>query len=243
MILFSLFCFRWRIWVEPQKFIHRICNNKCAAATYYFGECGLWILDNFGFWFPLFQGRSVDLFSFMGVQTSFVAACFFSCHRLRLRSNCFAWFLAVFSLSLMRFGTCIGQGGVAVGALGFGTVVVHPFLEKKSKMRHGVDSGLAHLGSRWFRAGSSFANLARRFREAFAFFLVRFGEFCYLNLLLWSVCKISYCCLFLFVRIYDMLGCSLSWWYISLGILHAEPLLLQLSAHHALHGNHSLRLF
>ena len=30
----------------------------------------------------------------------------------------------------MRFGTCIGQGGVAVGALGFGTVVVHPFLEK-----------------------------------------------------------------------------------------------------------------
>ena len=96
MILFSLFCFRWRIWVEPQKFIHRICNNKCAAATYYFGECGLWILDNFGFWFPLFQGRSVDLFSFMGVQTSFVAACFFSCHRLRLRSNCFAWLLAIF---------------------------------------------------------------------------------------------------------------------------------------------------
>ena len=115
--------------------------------------------------------------------------------------------------------------------------------KEKQDARHGVDSGLAHLGSRWFRAGSSFANLARRFREAFAFFLVRFGEFCYLNLLLWSVCKISYCCLFLFVRIYDMLGCSLSWWYISLGILHAEPLLLQLSAYHALHGNHSLRLF
>ena len=180
MILFSLFCFRWRIWVEPQKFIHRICNNKCAAATYYFGECGLWILDNFGFWFPLFQGRSVDLFSFMGVQTSFVAACFFSCHRLRLRSNCFAWFLAVFSLSLMRFGTCIGQGGVAVGALGFGTVVVHPFLEKKSKMRHGVDSGLAI----WAPDGFEQARLSPTLRVAFAK-LSRFSSFGLGNFATW----------------------------------------------------------